>query len=188
MVRARVIDGVAARMLQLQPHEAIANLRRPLVVAAEQASEVTGAPASERAGDISSASAHVVGADVRASGVTSTPARGVRASEHTSGVTSAPAHRAGPSEQDRDVREGSSGAPRVRYTTDNMGVRKYIQDGGGRALRLNQLVKDIWLWLLQRGARLDVDWVSGATMVSNGVDALSRSKNEIHEVYPASPP
>ena len=64
----------------------------------------------------------------------------------------------------------------VRYSTDNTGVRKYINDGGGRSLRLNDIVRQIWLFLLERGARLDCEWIAGTAMIANGVDALSRRR------------
>jgi|TARA_B110001469_G_scaffold70875_1_gene67362 hypothetical protein len=82
-----------------------------------------------------------------------------------------------PSEAVANLRQGSMVTGKtLQYQTDNMAVRKYARAGGGRALRLNKLVKQLWLWLLQRGARLDVNWIAGAAMVLNGVDAFSRRR------------
>ena len=64
----------------------------------------------------------------------------------------------------------------IVYEADNTGVRSYVQSGGGRSLRLTAKTKEIWLWLLQRGSRLDVSWVAGSIMVDSGVDALSRRR------------
>ena len=64
----------------------------------------------------------------------------------------------------------------IMYEADNTGVRSYVQSGGGRSLRLTAKTKEIWLWLLQRGSRLDVSWVAGSIMVDSGVDALSRRR------------
>jgi hypothetical protein len=84
-----------------------------------------------------------------------------------------------------DLRPGEAAAALrgevIGYDTDNMGVRAVINRGGSRKLRFNAVVKGIWRWLLERGARLEVRWVTGLHMCvvrGSGVstDSLSRQR------------
>ena len=69
----------------------------------------------------------------------------------------------------------------VGYDTDNQGVRAVANKGGSRKLVVNAVVKRIWRWLLERGARVEVRWVSGLHMCCDGrlgvsTDGLSRQR------------
>jgi hypothetical protein len=69
----------------------------------------------------------------------------------------------------------------IGYDTDNTGVAAAVNNGGSHSPRVNELVRDIWRWLLQRGSRLEVRWVAGTHMClhrsgSASTDALSRQR------------
>ena len=64
----------------------------------------------------------------------------------------------------------------VSYATDNTGVEAYINAGGAKTQKVNAVVRRIWLWLLERGARLEVHWMPGVHMVASGTDGLSRQR------------
>jgi hypothetical protein len=53
-------------------------------------------------------------------------------------------------------------------------ARKYLERGGGKSAQMQAVAVRIWKFCLTHCIALEVRWVSGKTLVSLGVDALSR--------------
>jgi hypothetical protein len=98
---------------------------------------------------------------------------------HVEGATARAALDMPPGQAAAMLREGSNGAlggAVIGYGSDNQGVEAMVNSGGSGSLQFNGVVKRIWRWLLARGARLEVQWMSGVHMQASGTDALSRQR------------
>jgi hypothetical protein len=58
--------------------------------------------------------------------------------------------------------------------TDCAPLKSYIEKGGGKSVAANKIIHLIWDFCVANETALQIRWISGDTMVSIGVDELSR--------------
>ena len=64
---------------------------------------------------------------------------------------------------------------RLLYCTDCVAARSYIERGGGPSVQMTAITLEVWACAVRCQCSLACAWIPGTAMVTEGVDALSRS-------------
>jgi hypothetical protein len=76
---------------------------------------------------------------------------------------------------------------RILYCTDCVAARSYVERGGGPSEAMTAITLEVWACAVRCQFSLTCAWIPGTSMVTEGVDALSRSaiRTETWSILPA---